>query len=299
MKQYLDLAQEILEHGFDKEGRNGMTRGLFARQLRFDLRNGFPAMTTKQLAFRSVKAELLWFIEGGRKTSWRLDENRLRELLGYPPGKRTIWTEDATSKRWLHRALFPGDCGRIYGVQWRNWKTSGGMPQYIDQLAGAIESIRSDPWDRQHKIVATRNVGELNNDMCFPPCHERFQFFVTPGDDGKPKYLSVHMVQRSCDTFLGVPFNIASYALLLAMVAQVTGLTPFELVIDFVDVHIYEQHFDQVREQLKREPLPPPKLWLNPEVSDIDSFTMEDIKLVDYRHHEPIQAELAKDKIDL
>lgn len=299
MKQYLDLLREILEHGFDREGRNGFTRGLFARQLRFDMREGFPAVTTKKLAFKSVKGELLWFIEGGRHTDWRLDEHRLRELLGYPPEKMsawTIWSGDANSSRWQPYQKFPGDCGRIYGAQWRNWRTADG--RVIDQLAIAIHSIKTDPWDRKHKIVTARNPGELS-DMCLEPCHERFQFFVTPGPDGKPKYLSVHMTQRSCDMFLGVPFNIASYALLLAMVAQVTGLEPLEVVIDLIDVHIYSIHFDQVREQLARVPLPLPTLWLNPKVTDIDSFTMDDIELVGYKHHDSIKAELARDKLDL
>lgn len=296
MKQYLNLMREILEQGVDKEGRNGFTRGLFARQLRFDLRNGFPAMTTKKLAFKSVKGELLWFIEGGMKTGWRLDENRLRELMAYPSEKSTIWSEDARSSRWKPKAKFPGDCGRIYGAQWRNWRSVDG--RIIDQLSIAIESIKNDPWDRQRKIVTARNPGELE-EMCLPACHERFQFFVTPGSDGKPKFLSVHMTQRSCDVFLGLPFNIASYALLLSMVAQVSGLEPLELVIDLIDVHIYHIHFEQAKEQLSREPLPLPKLWLNPAVSDIDSFKMDDIKLLDYQYHEPIKAELAKDKADL
>jgi thymidylate synthase len=296
MKQYLDLMREILEKGTDKEGRNGFTRGLFARQLRFDLRDGFPAVTTKKLAFKSVKGELLWFIEGGRQTDWRLDENRLRELMGYSPERRTIWSEDAQSERWKPKARFPGDCGRIYGAQWRNWRAPDGKT--VDQLALAIESIKSDPWDRQRKIVTARNPGELG-EMCLPACHERFQFFVTPDKEGGPEYLSLHMTQRSCDVFLGVPFNIASYALLLSMVSQVTGLPPLEVVIDFIDVHIYHIHFEQVKEQLTREPLSLPKLHLNPAVVDIDSFKMEDIELQDYKHHEPIKAELAKDKADL
>lgn len=299
MRQYLELIKEIFENGSDAEGRNGFTRRLFARQLRFNLRDGFPVPTTKQFAFKSMKGELLWFIEGGRKTNWRMDESRLREILGYPPEKMTawtIWSGDANSNRWKPYAKFEGDCGRIYGSIWRHWETVDG--RFIDQLAVAIDSIKNDPWDRKHKIVTARDVGALD-DMCLEPCHERFQFFVTPGPDGKPKYLSIQMTQRSCDTFLGVPFNIASYALLLAMVAQVTGLEPLELVIDFIDVHIYSNHFDQVREQLTREPLPLPTLRLNPEVTDIDSFTMDDINLVDYRHHGPIKAELAKDKSDL
>lgn len=299
MRQYLDLMGEILERGSDVEGRNGFTRRLFARQLRFNLQEGFPAVTTKKLVFKSVKGELLWFIEGGRKTGWRLDEHRLRELLGYPPEKMsawTIWSGDTGSKRWQPHARFPGDCGRIYGSIWRHLETADG--RIVDQLAVAINNIKNDPWERKYKIVTARDVGALD-DMCLEPCHERFQFFVTPGPDGKPKYLSVHMTQRSCDMFLGVPFNIASYALLLAMVAQVTGLEPLEVVIDFIDVHIYSIHFAQAKEQLTREPLPLPKLRLNTAITDIDSFTMNDMDLVDYRHHDPIKAELAKDKADI
>lgn len=195
---------------------------------------------------------------------------------------------DAQSPRWLPKAKFPGDCGRIYGAVWR-------YP--IDQLAKAIASIRTDPWDRKWKIVTARIPAELD-DMCLEPCHERFQFYVTPGDEGQPEYLSVHVLLRSGDTFLGIPFNMASYGLLLSMVAQVTGLKPLELVYECIDVHIYGIHFAQVQQQLTREPLPLPKLWLNPAVKDIDSFTMDDIQLIGYRNHGPIKAELAKDKRD-
>lgn len=297
MEQYLKLEADIMERGYNVDTRNGWTRKLFAHQIRIDMRGeNFPAMTTKQLFFEPVKGELLWFAEGGVLTDFRMDNNRLKQLLGYPQNRKTIWSEDSESSRWKPKAQFPGDCGRIYGAQWRNWRGANG--KVIDQLAVAIGNIRKDPWERQNKIVTARNPAELD-DMCLPPCHERFQFNVTPGNDGKPKYLSVHMVQRSCDVFLGVPFNIASYALLLAMVAQVTGLEPYELVIDFMDVHIYHIHFKQVEEQLKRTPLPSPKLWLNPEIKEVDDFKMEDIKLVDYNHMGPLRAELAKDKSDL
>jgi thymidylate synthase len=274
MKQYLDLLNDIYENGYDVEGRNGKTRKVFARQLRFNLEDGFPAMTTKKLAFSMMKSELLWFIEGSG------DDNRLKEIAGT---ERTIWTDNAEADYWKPKAKFEGDLGRVYGVQWRHWqKPEGGE---VDQLKEVIGRIKSMPHDRRH-VVSAWNPGELDR-MALPPCHMLFQFFVA---DGK---LSVHMVQRSCDMFLGVPFNIASYALLLAMVAQVTGCTPHECILTLNDAHIYHDHFEAVKEQLVREPLPLPQLWLNPEVKDIDAFTMEDIKLVGYESHPPIKAAMA------
>ena len=316
MKSYLDLAKKIMEIGTDRPCRNGSTRALFAEQLRFDMSQGFPAVTTKKLAFNVVAGELLWFLEAGKKTNFRLDNNRLREILGYKPDQKTIWSEDSESSRWKPKAKFPGDCGRIYGAQWRNWSNWIPNPYYgtssysgpricekivnqpIDQLALAIQTIKEDPWDRQNKLVTARNPAEMS-DMCLPPCHERFQFFVKPDESGNPKYLSVHMTQRSCDFFLGVPFNIASYALLLSMVAQVTGLVSDEVIIDFMDVHVYHIHFKQMEEQLVREPLLLPSLWLNPEVKDIDDFKMEDMRLENYKHCAPIKGELAKDNSDV
>ena len=308
MKAYLSMARAIMDDGADVETRNGKVRKLFAIQRRFNFLDGFPAISTKKLAFSVVSGELLWFLEAGRKTGYWLNNNRLREILGYRPDQKTIWSEDCESSRWKPKAKFPGDCGRIYGAQWRCWYNYEEdfdaqnnivySRKIIDQLAVAIQAIKKDPWDRQNKIVTARNPAEMN-DMCLPACHERFQFFVNPDHDGKPKYLSVHMTQRSCDVFLGVPFNIASYALLLEMVAQVCGLIPQEVVIDFMDVHVYHIHFKQMEEQLGREPLPLPRLWLNPEVKDIDGFTMGDIRLDGYNHHDAIKAELAKDKTDV
>lgn len=276
MKQYLDVLKDILEHGVDKPNRTGIdTRALFLKPMRFDLRDGFPAITTKKLAFRSVKAELLWFLEGSS------DNNRLKELMGT---NQTIWTENAQSEYWKPKAKFDGDLGRIYGVQWRSWQAPDGRE--IDQFAQVIERIQNDPYDRR-LIVTAWNPGELDQ-MALPPCHMFYQFFVSP-----QKELSLAMYQRSCDMFLGVPFNIASYALLLEMVAHVTNLKPHELVIVLGDVHIYHNHFDQVGEQLSREPLGLPKLWLNPEITDINKFTMDDIKLVDYKYHPAIKADMA------
>lgn len=274
MRQYLELMRDIYDHGFDVQGRNGATRKVFARQLRFNLEEGFPAMTTKKLAFNMMKSELLWFIEGSG------DDGRLKELAGT---EKTIWTANAESDYWKPKAKFPGDLGRVYGVQWRHWRKQDGTE--VDQLKEVIERIKTMPHDRRH-VVTAWNPGELEL-MALPPCHMLFQFFVA---DGK---LSVHMVQRSCDMFLGVPFNIASYALLLSMVAQVTGLKPHECVLTLNDAHIYHTHFLAVEEQLAREPLPLPTLWLNPDVTDIDRFTMDDIKLVGYESHPPIKAVMA------
>lgn len=295
MENYLDLLRKIRNEGFDAKGRNGITRRLFAQQLRFDLRRGFPLLTTKKINWEVVAAELLWFIEGGRRTNWRLNERRLNEILSRPHGIPTIWTKDAQSPRWLPKAKFPGDCGRIYGAQWRHWVGPDG--KVVDQLASAITAIREDPWERQMKTVTARNPGELD-DMCLPPCHERFQFFVEPDAKGKPRFLSLGMTQRSCDMFLGVPFNIASYALLLSMVAQITGLFPKELVIDFMDVHVYDIHFDAVDEQLTRVPDSPPMLVLNPSVSKIDDFRMKHIRVIEYCPQPRIKAEMAIDDRD-
>lgn len=274
-QQYLDLLQNILNDGSDRSDRTGVgTRALFGQQMRFDMANGFPAVTTKKLAFKAVKSELLWFLEGSN------DDNRLKELNG---SEKTIWTANGEADYWKPKAQFPGDLGRIYGVQWRSWKKPSG--ETVDQLGEVIEKIKTNPYDRR-LIVTAWNPGELD-EMALPPCHMFFQFFVA---DGK---LSLFMHQRSCDMFLGVPFNIASYSLLLHMVAQVTNLTPGEFIHSLGDTHIYNNHFDQVKEQLTREPLDPPTLWLNPKVKDIDSFTMDDIKLENYEHHDPIKAPMA------
>lgn len=274
MRTYLETLQKIMETGVDREGRNGNTRSLFSLQMRFNLKEGFPAVTTKKLAFNAVKGELLWFIEGSS------DDNRLKELLG---SDRTIWTANAEADYWKDKAKFAGDLGRIYGVQWRHWRGQDGRE--IDQLGDVIERIKKDPHDRR-LIVTAWNPAELQ-DMALPPCHMFYQFYVANGT------LSLHMYQRSCDMFLGVPFNIASYALLLAMVAQVTSLIPNELIITLGDAHVYHDHFDQVREQLGREPFPLPTLWLNPEVKDIGGFSMDDIRLENYQSHEAIKAPMA------
>jgi thymidylate synthase len=295
MKVYHDLLVDILNNGEVRDDRTGVgTISVFARQLRFDLRESFPAITTKKLAWKSCVGELLWFLEGSS------DERRLAEIThGMRDGVVTIWTPNALAPYWKPKAKFEGDLGRVYGVQWRKWMKR--VPDLekeqwydqaiyseteIDQVKNLINGIKNDPMGRRH-IISAWNVGELDQ-MALPPCHVMSQFYV--GTDGT---LSCHMYQRSADVFLGVPFNIASYALLTYMIAQVTGLKPKELIISFGDAHIYQDHVDQVKEQLSREAYPEPTLWLNPEVKDIDNFTMDDIKLNNYQSHEAIKALMA------
>ena len=272
MKQYLNLLRDVLENGIDRPDRTGTgTRALFGKQMRFHMDKGFPSVTTKKLAFNIMTAELLWFISGSR------DIGELQKMGCH------IWDANAEADYWKPKAEFVGDVGRIYGVQWRSWRTPDG--DTIDQLHQVIERIKENPTSRRH-IVTAWNPGELD-EMALPPCHILFQFFVADGT------LSLHMFQRSCDLFLGVPFNIASYSLLLHMVAQVTGLKPGEFVHTLSDAHIYHNHFDQVKTQLTREPKPLPELQLNPEITTIDDFTMGDIKLVNYKYHPGIKAPMA------
>lgn len=263
--------------GVDRKGRNGWTRGLFAIQMRFNLENGFPAVTTKQLFFKSVKGELLWFLEGGK--NGRMSDERLKEIMS---AERTIWTGNAEAPDWKKKAKFPGDLGRIYGVQWRTWRKPNG--ETVDQIARLIKTLRENPNDRR-LVVTAWNPGELE-EMALPPCHMIVQFYAAKGK------LSLHMTQRSCDMFLGVPFNIASYALLLSMVAQVVKMKPHECVLTLNDAHIYRAHFKAVEEQLTRKPMRLPKLWLNPKIKELAQFTMEDIKLENYQHHPPIKAKM-------
>lgn len=290
------------KEGSRRMTRNGVTVAILARQMRFDMARGFPATTSKFLAFEVVKAELLWFLDAGRETDYRLSIAKLNEYLGKPADADNIWTLDQGRFVASGRAKFPGDCGRIYGAQWRNWRTVDGHS--IDQIAKTIGQLKTDPFSRYH-IVTAWNPGELH-DMCLPPCHMKMQFFVRPSRrKDKMAYLDLSMDQRSCDMFLGVPFNIASYALLLHMVAQCVDMIPGELVITLEDCHIYlaglspegkpiwsKGHLKQVNEQLAREPIRAPKLWLNPEVKDIDQFTMGDVKLIGYKHQGKIKAPL-------
>ena len=277
MKIYNDILRTVLEEGNDRETRNGMTRALFALQMRFDMSDGFPAVTTKKLAFNAVKSELLWFL--AMKGKERASDEDLKVLN---ESERTIWTDNAESDYWKPKVQFKGDLGRVYGIQWRNWRAPDGA--IVDQIAELIKKLKTAPYDRR-LIVSAWNPGELA-DMALPPCHMFFQCFVSDGA------LSLHMVQRSCDMFLGVPFNIASYSLLLHMLAQVTGLKAKECILTLQDAHVYHEHFDAVKEQLSREPMALPQLWLNTEVKDIDGFGMEDIKLENYQSHPSIKAKM-------
>ena len=298
MKQYLELLQDILTNGEIKDDRTGIgTISVFGRNLRFDLRRGFPAVTTKKLAWKACVGELLWFIEGSQ------DERRLAELThGTRDGVVTIWTPNALAPYWKDKAQFKGDLGRIYGVQWRHWRSHipEGEPDIddeygktwfdpiykeIDQLSILIEGIKKDPNSRRH-ILTAWNPGELDS-MALPPCHVLCQFYVN-----KNKELSCHMYQRSVDVFLGLPFNIASYALLTHLIAQVCGLGVAELVISTGDTHIYTNHVEQVIEQLSRTSLPLTTLKLNPDIKNIDDFSPKDIELVDYKCYPAIKADM-------
>jgi thymidylate synthase len=271
MRQYLDVLRHVREHGEARPTRQGgKVLSSFGLQMRFNLEDGFPAVTTKALAFEMVKAELLWFLSGSR------DVNDLRRY-----GCK-IWDGDAERADWKARAEFDGDVGRIYGVQWRSWQRPDGSK--LDQIEELVKNLRASPYDRRH-VVSAWNPGELDQ-MALPPCHVLFQLFVSQGK------LSMQMYQRSCDLFLGVPFNIASYSLLLHMLAQVTGYGVGHFIHTLGDCHIYEEHLDSVAQQLEREPLPLPQLELNPAVDAIDGFKMDDIALVGYRSHGKIRARL-------
>jgi len=286
---YLDSLKNILENGNIRQDRTGIgTKSIFGLQMRFDLTKGFPAVTTKKLAWRAVVSELLWFIEGSG------DEYRLREILHGQrySDKKTIWTDNATADYWVKKKLqrHPGDLGRVYGVQWRRWRKpliriNKVVLQNHDQLIELIDGIKNDPYSRRH-IITAWNPGELEL-MALPPCHMMSQFYVNNNK------LSCHMYQRSADMFLGMPFNIASYALFTHLIAQVCNLEVGDLIISVGDAHIYQNHFDQVKEQLKRSPLPLSTLKLNSDIKSITDFTMSDIELVNYQSHESIKGQMA------
>lgn len=278
MNQYLNALTQVLKQGKIKDDRTGTgTISLFGMQQRYDLSKTFPAVTTKKLAWKACVGELLWMIEGSG------NERRLAEIThGASDGTVTIWTPNALAPYWKPKAKYEGDLGRIYGVQWRQWQGPSGS---VDQLLNLIEGIKQDPHSRRH-IISAWNPGELD-DMALPPCHTLSQFYVA---DGK---LSCQLYQRSMDTYLGGPFNIASYSLLTHMIAQVCGLDVGEFIHTVGDAHIYLNHVEQVKEQLSRAPMPPPQLWLNPDIKDITKFTMNDIKLINYTSHSAITAPMA------
>lgn len=280
MKEYNKALKHILKHGKKREDRTGEgTLSVFGLQMRYDLSRAFPAVTTKKLAFKSVVSELLWFLEGSG------DERRLAEILHKTrdSSKKTIWTDNANAPYWKPKAKFEGDLGRVYGVQWRSWVGPNG--EVIDQLKDLINNLKNDPYSRRH-ILTAWNPAELAQ-MALPPCHTFSQFYVQNGQ------LSCQMYQRSADFFLGVPFNIASYALFTHMLAQVCGLKVGEFVHTFGDAHIYLNHVDVVNQQLKNKPYKLPQIKINPEVKNISDFKMEDIELVNYKHHESIKAKMA------
>jgi len=279
MQNYNELCKKIILTGPQNIDRTGVgTVSLFGEQLRFNLQEGFPAVTTKRLAWKSVVSELLWFIEGSG------DERRLAEILHgtRDESKQTIWTANARASYWLPKSVYSGDLGRVYGVQWRHWRNVDGSE--TDQLIELIDGLRNDPTGRRH-IITAWNPGELK-EMALPPCHMFAQFYI------RNNILSCQMYQRSADLFLGVPFNIASYALFTHLVAKTIGAQVGELILTFGDVHIYNNHVEQVIEQLSREPYPPPYLDLS-DVKDIWSAQMEDIRLMNYKHHPTIKADMA------
>jgi thymidylate synthase len=263
MKQYQELIQQVLSHGVDKEDRTGTgTLSVFGYQMRFDLQAGFPLVTTKKVHIRSIIHELLWFLKGETNIKY-LTENKV-----------SIWDEWADED---------GNLGRIYGAQWRHWQKPGGGE--VDQIQNLITQLKSNPDSRRHLVVAF-NPGELDQ-MQLPPCHAFFQFYVAKGK------LSCQLYQRSADIFLGVPFNIASYALLTQMLAQVCGFEMGEFIHTLGDAHLYRNHLDQARLQLERSPRPLPKMKINPAVKDLFAFRFEDFELVDYDPHPAIRAEVA------
>ena len=263
MRQYLELMRHVYENGVTKEDRTGTgTLSVFGYQMRFDLNEGFPVVTTKKLHLRSIIHELLWFLKGDTNIKY-LHDNKV-----------TIWDEWADDK---------GDLGPVYGYQWRSWPTADG--RHIDQITQVIEQIKRTP-DSRRLIVSAWNVGEIDN-MALPPCHAFFQFYVA---DNR---LSCQLYQRSADIFLGVPFNIASYALLTLMVAQVTGLAPGEFVHTLGDAHLYSNHLEQTQEQLSRTPFPLPVMKLNPDITSLFDFRFEDFELVGYESHPHIKAPVA------
>jgi thymidylate synthase len=269
MEQYLQLLQKIITEGADKSDRTGTgTRSLFGYQMRFDLDKGFPLVTTKKLHLKSIIYELLWFLKGDTNIKY-LKENGVR-----------IWDEWADEN---------GDLGPVYGKQWRSWEGADGKA--IDQVSQLIHQLKTNP-DSRRMIISAWNVADLP-EMNLMPCHCLFQFYTSPAADGNKRKLSCQLYQRSADVFLGVPFNIASYALLTMMIAQVCDMEYGEFVHSFGDVHLYKNHFEQAELQLTRKPFPPPTMKINSDVNDIFSFNYEDFELVNYQSHPGIKAPVA------
>jgi thymidylate synthase len=315
MKQYLDLLQDVVSNGrvIGSERTGNGTIGVFGRQMRFNLKDGFPIVTTKQVYFRSIVHELIWFLKGSGNIEY-LAQNNVHIWDEWPYKtfleKQGVQVDAAYTKtpEWRdgmkmfideiarnHEfAIKHGNLGPVYGVQWRHWPNGQGGD--IDQIQRAGEMLRTDPWSRRN-IVSAWNVAEIDEIVTtggLPPCHCMFQFKVWPDAHGQPSVLDLNLTQRSCDMFLGVPFNISSYALLLSMFAHVHNLTPGEFVWSGNDVHIYlNNNIDQAKVQLEREPRPLPMLWLNPEVKKIDDFTFEDVKLIGYEHFAALKGDIA------
>lgn len=297
--QYLNLLNNVLQNGESREDRTGTgTISLFGQQIRCNLKDGFPLLTSKKMGFKSILTELVWFLEGSS------DERRLAEILhgSRAEDKKTIWTDNAASPYWKPKAAFAGDLGRVYGVQWRKWKSTqvlsakdslshpdGGntlygakvLVQEIDQVKSVIDKLKNNPTDRR-MIISAFNVGELDQ-MALPPCHMFCQFY-----SNSKKELSCQVYMRSVDLALGLPYNIASYALLTHMIAQVTGHTVGELVMSLGDCHIYKNHVDGVKEQLTRNIFNQPSLTINPAITDIDKFMLQDFTVHNYVSHGPI-----------
>ena len=291
MKQYLDLCRFVLENGEKRMDRTGTgTISVFGYQMRCNLEEGFPLLTTKKVFHRGIFEELLWFLKG--ETNIRplaLKNVKIWNDWPYAKYKASAEYQGETMEEFIQKICDDetfadrwGDLGPVYGKQWRNFDDRG-----VDQITQLIENLKNDPFSRRHLVVAY-NPAQVE-DMALPPCHAFFQFYVS----ADRKKLSCQLYQRSADLFLGVPFNIASYSLLLAMVAQVCGYEPYEFVHTFGDTHIYLDHIEQIKEQLTREPRALPKLWLNPEVKDIFAFTMDDIKVLDYDPWPPIKGKVS------
>jgi thymidylate synthase len=290
-QSYLALLRDVMENGTIRPDRTGVgVKSVFGRQTRYNLQKGFPLLTTKKMLIKSIISELVWFIEGSG------DERRLAEIRygkdrSELTDKTTIWTGNARADYWKPHAKFEGDLSRIYGVQWRSWRTpvdqedGSWAVKLVDQLQNLIDGIRRDPLGRRHMLTAW-NPGELDQ-MALPPCHVMCQFYV----DGEK--LSCHLYQRSADCLLGVPYNIASYAAFTMMIAQVCGLRGGELVHTIGDAHVYLNHVGAVAEQLGRQPYYPPLLYIDPSISNIDDFRMEHFELHNYESHPPIKAEMA------